>query len=101
MHRRRAGTAFARNEHGAPGSLSASRYRPSSEPGMSGAWSKQEVHKLVDAVEQFKAKFVSICGALMWESLCLPHRTTKACELRYSMYIRHKHEQDADDARCG
>jgi hypothetical protein len=86
-----------------PGSVSAQlpparRHNPSSEPGMSGAWSDHELRTLVGAVKELKA--ASTGGALNWKHFCkvyLPYRTAIACQKRYYLYIRHKHEQNADD----
>ena len=65
----------------------AQKYRESSEPGMSGAWSASEVKLLVDAVDKMKRQ----SARLDWDSIreiYLPFRTAKAIEQRYYAYVR-------------
>jgi hypothetical protein len=72
----------------------ATKFRESSLPGMSGAWSVGETKLVVDAVRQMR----STGCALDWQSIrdsVLPFRTAKAIEQHYYAVNAHV-QQDAD-----
>jgi hypothetical protein len=73
----------------------ATKHRESSEPGMSGAWSRSEVNVLVDAVVEMKRQ----SATLDWDSIrtLLPHRTAAAMEKRYYLYVRESADSDNSD----
>jgi hypothetical protein len=74
----------------------ATKFRESSLPGMSGAWSVGETKLVVDAVRQMR----STGCALDWQSIrdtVLPYRTAKAIEQHYYA-VNAQQDSDSDDA---